>query len=147
MTLRRGHRPALAQAEDGTAGLVTMVLALLAVIAGVAALALTVDLALASARARTAADAAALAAAAASPLVAGTSASVGDPAAARAAAAEVSRANGARLHSVDLDLWPLQVGVRVAVAPRTQMVRSIVGMAEAGATAAVRPQVVAPPAI
>ena len=125
--------------EAGAAALLTLLLAALGLGIGSIILGATVDVAAAAARARTAADAAALAAAATSPLVSGAAGSLNDADQARVAAERVARANGARLQRIDTDGWPLRIAVRVAVAPRTQLARSVVGMSEAGAVAGVRP--------
>ena len=124
--------------EAGAAGLVAV--AAMAMTAAIVAIVLggVLDIAAAAARARTAADAAALAAAATSPLVAGVAPGAGAPRPAEAAQ-EVAQANGARLVETTLRDWPLRVGVRVTVQPRTPWARRIVGVAEAGAVAAVRP--------
>lgn len=121
--------------DRGTAGVTLVLGVVLAVTVGLAGVTAVGDLAVTSARARTAADAAALAAVMASPLAGGAPGS--DP---RAEAERLAGANHADLLAVQPRGWPLRYGVTVAVQPSTAWVRRVVGPLRAGAVAALRPQ-------
>lgn len=121
--------------EDGAAGLTVILGAVLVVTVGLAGVTTVADLALTSARARTAADAAALAAVGTSPLAAGAASD--DP---RAAARRLAAANHAQVVDLQAHGWPLRYGVTVAVQPSTPWVRGLVGPLQAGAVAALRPR-------
>ena len=124
-------------AEHGTAAVSTVMLLVLLLTVGAAAVIGVTDLAAATARARTAADAAALAAAGTSPLVAGAHEPRDTPA---DAARRVAQANDARLLAIRLAQWPLRVTVEVQVEPATAWVRRAAGRITATAAAAVRPR-------
>lgn len=121
--------------DSGAAGLTMILGAVLLVTAGLAGATAVADLALTSARARTAADAAALAALGVSPLAAGSPHL--DP---RSQARSLATANHATVVRFDDDGWPLRYGVTVAVEPATAWVKRLVGPVRAGAVAALRPR-------
>jgi hypothetical protein len=109
-------------AERGAAGLTLILATVLMVTVGLTGVTAVADLALTSARARSAADAGA----------AGS-----DPAAAARRLAAVNRAEIVELASHG---WPLRYGVTVAVEPSTTWVRRLAGPVRAGAVAALRPR-------
>lgn len=122
-------------ADQGTAGLLTVLAGMLLTTLALMTVAAATDVGMAAARARTAADAAALAAAGTSPLAGGE----GGP---RPAAALLAEANGARLVgccSAAAEGRTLDVEVVVGVAPRLAMVRARTGLVRARAAASVRP--------
>jgi hypothetical protein len=122
-------------ADRGSAGLTLILGAVLMVTVALAGVTAVADLALTSARARSAADAAALAAVATSPLAGGGAGA--DP---RAEAQRLAAANRADIVELAPHGWPLRYGVTVAVEPSTTWVRRLVGPVRAGAVAALRPR-------
>lgn len=119
-------------AERGGAGLTTLLGSMLLAVVALVAVVAASDLTVTTARASSAADAAALAAAGASPLAGGDA----DP---QAAARRLARANGARVADLDDSRWPRRVTVAVAVSTRTSLVRAVLPAVRVEAAAMVVP--------
>lgn len=130
--------------DGGAAGLTVVLGTMLVLTVAVAGVTAVADLALTSARARTAADAAALAAVGVSPLARGATGAGASGAGAgvdpHAQARRLAAANDAEVVDIEPLGWPLRYGVTVAVDPSTEWVRRLVGPVRAGAVAALRPR-------
>lgn len=125
--------------ERGTVALLLVIAQFVLSAAGLVVLAVVTDVAITTAKARTAADAAALAAVGATPLLGGD----GDTC---AAASDAAAANGARVvrcHEMAVPAAPTQAGsgirVDVTLSPAGAFVRRLTGEVRASAAAGLRP--------
>ena len=125
--------------EDGAAGAVLLLAAVVMLAVTVPIVVAVIDVSATAARARGAADAAALAAMTTSPVL-----TTGDHEDAVTAARTVARANGTRLVETDKAGWPLRFSAEVEAIPALPWVARLTGGLRERATAALRPATATP---